>query len=99
LIAIGAPQSLSVGQIYLLDNLLLQEPLRPAHIKLRLLGHWGTTPGLNFNDTHLNRAITARDLNIIFEEDRAHVYFQFTAINKFGDSGIRRPTNDGAQRR
>src|SRR5713101_1824229 len=56
----------SVGQIYLMDNPLLREPLRPEHIKPRLLGHWGTTPGLNFVYAHLNRAIKARDLNIIF---------------------------------
>ena len=57
---------LSVGQIYLLDNPLLREPLRPEHIKPRLLGHWGTTPGLNFVYAHLNRAIRARDLNVIY---------------------------------
>src|SRR5262249_34025553 len=57
---------LSVGQIYLMDNPLLREPLRAAHIKPRLLGHWGTTPGLNFVYAHLNRVIKARDLNIIF---------------------------------
>ena len=61
-----AANYLSVGQIYLLDNPLLREPLRPEHIKPRLLGHWGTTPGLNFVYAHLNRAIRARDLNIIY---------------------------------
>ena len=61
-----AANYLSVGQIYLLDNPLLQEPLRPEHIKPRLLGHWGTTPGLNFIYAHLNRAIRARDLNVIY---------------------------------
>jgi xylulose-5-phosphate/fructose-6-phosphate phosphoketolase len=61
-----AANYLSVGQIYLLDNALLREPLRPEHIKPRLLGHWGTTPGLNFIYAHLNRAIRARDLNIIY---------------------------------
>src|SRR5271169_3159840 len=62
-----AANYLSVGQIYLLDrNPLLKEPLRPEHIKPRLLGHWGTTPGLNFIYTHLNRAIRQRDLNMIF---------------------------------
>src|SRR5215208_1092674 len=50
-----AANYLSVGQIYLLDNPLLKEPLRPEHIKPRLLGHWGTTPGLNFIYAHLNR--------------------------------------------
>src|SRR5258708_19141971 len=54
------------GQIYLLDTPLLREPLRPEHIKPRLLGHWGTTPGLNFVYAHLNRAIRARDLNVIY---------------------------------
>ncbi|HYM49512.1 MAG TPA: phosphoketolase family protein [Candidatus Limnocylindrales bacterium] len=57
---------LSVGQIYLLDNPLLKEPLRLEHIKPRLLGHWGTTPGLNFLYAHLNRVIKARDLNAIY---------------------------------
>jgi xylulose-5-phosphate/fructose-6-phosphate phosphoketolase len=61
-----AANYLSVGQIYLMDNPLLQEPLRPAHIKPRLLGHWGTTPGLNFIYAHLNRVIKASDLNIIY---------------------------------
>jgi len=60
-----AANYLSVGQIYLLDNPLLREPLRPEHIKPRLLGHWGTTPGLNFIYAHLNRVIRARDLNLI----------------------------------
>jgi xylulose-5-phosphate/fructose-6-phosphate phosphoketolase len=61
-----AANYLSVGQIYLLDNPLLREPLRPEHIKPRLLGHWGTTPGLNFIYAHLNRAIRALDLNVIY---------------------------------
>jgi xylulose-5-phosphate/fructose-6-phosphate phosphoketolase len=61
-----AANYLSVGQIYLLDNPLLREPLRPEHIKPRLLGHWGTTPGLNFIYAHLNRAIRADDLNVIY---------------------------------
>jgi len=60
-----AANYLSVGQIYLLDNPLLEEPLRPEHIKPRLLGHWGTTPGINFVYAHLNRAIRARDLDMI----------------------------------
>ncbi|WP_027946690.1 phosphoketolase family protein [Amycolatopsis taiwanensis] len=58
-----AANYLSVGQIYLLDNPLLREPLRPEHIKPRLLGHWGTTPGLNFVYAHLNRTIRERDLD------------------------------------
>lgn len=61
-----AANYLSVGQIYLLDNPLLREPLRAEHIKPRLLGHWGTTPGLNFIYAHLNRAITLADLDMIF---------------------------------
>jgi xylulose-5-phosphate/fructose-6-phosphate phosphoketolase len=61
-----AANYLSVGQIYLMDNPLLREPLRPEHIKPRLLGHWGTTPGLNFVYAHLNRVIKARDLNVIY---------------------------------
>src|ERR1700758_615322 len=61
-----AANYLSVGQIYLLDNPLLREPLRPEHIKPRLLGHWGTTPGLNFIYAHLNRVIRALDLNVLY---------------------------------
>jgi xylulose-5-phosphate/fructose-6-phosphate phosphoketolase len=61
-----AANYLSVGQIYLLDNPRLHEALRPEHIKPRLLGHWGTTPGLNFIYAHLNRAIRALDLNVIY---------------------------------
>lgn len=61
-----AANYLSVGQIYLLDNPLLREKLTPDHIKPRLLGHWGTTPGLNFIYAHLNRAIRAGDLNVIY---------------------------------
>ncbi len=63
---------LSVGQIYLLANPLLREPLRPEHIKPRLLGHWGTTPGLNFLYVHMNRAIRARDLNAIYVTGPGH---------------------------
>ncbi len=61
-----AANYLSVGQIYLLGNPLLREPLQTKHIKPRLLGHWGTTPGLNFVYVHLNRAIRARDLDMIY---------------------------------
>jgi xylulose-5-phosphate/fructose-6-phosphate phosphoketolase len=60
-----AANYLAVGQIYLLDNPLLTEPLRPEHVKPRLLGHWGTSPGLNLVHTHLNRVIAARDLDAI----------------------------------
>jgi xylulose-5-phosphate/fructose-6-phosphate phosphoketolase len=61
-----AANYLSVGQIYLLANPLLREPLRPEHVKVRLLGHWGTTPGLNFINAHVNRVIAARDLDAIW---------------------------------
>ena len=61
-----AANYLSVGQIYLHDNPLLREPLRPEHVKPRLLGHWGTTPGLNMLYVHLNRVIKARDLDAIY---------------------------------
>ncbi len=61
-----AANYLSVGQIYLLDNPLLREPLRPEHVKPRLLGHWGTTPGLNFVYAHMNRAIRSWDLDAIY---------------------------------
>ncbi|MCX7047078.1 MAG: phosphoketolase family protein, partial [Candidatus Sumerlaeota bacterium] len=61
-----AANYLSVGQIYLFDNPLLKEPLQAKHIKPRLLGHWGTTPGLNFIYAHLNRVIKERDLNMIY---------------------------------
>src|SRR5690349_10626695 len=67
-----AANYLSVGQIYLLDNPLLEEPLEPAHIKPRLLGHWGTTPGLNFVYAHLNRVITERALDTIFISGPGH---------------------------
>ncbi|HEV2450582.1 MAG TPA: phosphoketolase family protein [Streptosporangiaceae bacterium] len=67
-----AANYLSVGQIYLLSNPLLTEPLRPEHIKPRLLGHWGTTPGLNLLYAHLNRVIRQRDLNMIFVAGPGH---------------------------
>ncbi|MET3984470.1 phosphoketolase family protein [Streptomyces sp. PvR034] len=60
-----AANYLAVGQIYLMDNPLLTEPLRPEHIKPRLLGHWGTSPGLNLVHTHLNRVIKNRSLNAL----------------------------------
>ena len=60
-----AANYLSVGQIYLLANPLLREPLRPEHVKSRLLGHWGTTPGLNLIYAHLNRVIKERGLKAI----------------------------------
>ena len=61
-----AANYLSVGQIYLFDNPLLREPLKEEHIKPRLLGHWGTTPGLNFIYAHLNRPIKKHDLDMIY---------------------------------
>jgi xylulose-5-phosphate/fructose-6-phosphate phosphoketolase len=67
-----AANYLSVGQIYLFDNPLLREPLERAHIKPRLLGHWGTTPGLNFIYAHLNRIIRERDVDILFVTGPGH---------------------------
>jgi xylulose-5-phosphate/fructose-6-phosphate phosphoketolase len=67
-----AANYLSVGQIYLMGNPLLREPLRQEHIKPRLLGHWGTTPGLNFLYVHMNRVIKERDLDAIFVTGPGH---------------------------
>src|SRR6059036_3187790 len=67
-----AANYLSVGQIYLLDNPLLREPLKPEHVKSRLLGHWGTTPGLNFIYVHFNRLIKKHDLNVIYITGPGH---------------------------
>ena len=67
-----AANYLSVGQIYLLDNPLLKVPLEQVHIKPRLLGHWGTTPGLNFIYVHMNRVIRAHDLNMFFVAGPGH---------------------------
>jgi xylulose-5-phosphate/fructose-6-phosphate phosphoketolase len=67
-----AANYLSVGQIYLLDNPLLTEPLVAEHVKPRLLGHWGTTPGLNLVYAHLNRVITSRDLTAIYVTGPGH---------------------------
>lgn len=67
-----AANFLSVGQIYLLDNPLLTEPLASEHVKPRLLGHWGTTPGLNLVYAHLNRIIRTRDVNVIFVTGPGH---------------------------
>ena len=67
-----AANYLSVGQIYLLDNPLLREPLKPEHVKPRLLGHWGTTPGLNFIYAHLNRVIRKRDLDMLYVAGPGH---------------------------
>jgi xylulose-5-phosphate/fructose-6-phosphate phosphoketolase len=67
-----AANYLSVGQIYLMDNALLTEPLRPEHVKPRLLGHWGTTPGLNLIYAHLNRVIKNSQLNVIYIAGPGH---------------------------
>ena len=67
-----AANYLSVGQIYLYDNPLLREPLKPEHIKPRLLGHWGTTPGLNLIYVHFNRIIKKYDLNVIYITGPGH---------------------------
>src|SRR6202043_617495 len=67
-----AANYLAVGQIYLYDNPLLREPLKPEHIKPRLLGHWGTTPGQNFVYVHLNRIIKQYDLNMIYISGPGH---------------------------
>jgi xylulose-5-phosphate/fructose-6-phosphate phosphoketolase len=67
-----AANYLSVGQIYLLDNPLLREPLEPEHVKPRLLGHWGTTPGLNFIYAHMNRIIRNRDLDALYLTGPGH---------------------------
>ena len=68
----NAANYLSVGQIYLLNNALLKEPLKLEHVKPRLLGHWGTTPGLNFIYVHLNRVIKRDDLNVIYIAGPGH---------------------------
>jgi xylulose-5-phosphate/fructose-6-phosphate phosphoketolase len=91
-----AANYLSVGQIYLLDNPLLREPLRPEHVKPRLLGHWGTTPGLNFVYAHMNRAIRARDLSAIFVTGPGHggpglvanTYLEGTYSEVYPDVGL-----------
>ncbi|EIV63601.1 putative phosphoketolase [Mycobacteroides abscessus subsp. massiliense CCUG 48898 = JCM 15300] len=67
-----AANYLTVGQIYLLDNPLLTKPLQSEHIKPRLLGHWGTSPGLNFVYAHMNRAIIAHDINALFVVGPGH---------------------------
>src|SRR5581483_3992140 len=67
-----AANYVAVGQIYLQANPLLHEPLRAEHVKPRLLGHWGTTPGLNFVYAHLNRAIRARGISAVFVAGPGH---------------------------
>jgi xylulose-5-phosphate/fructose-6-phosphate phosphoketolase len=90
-----AANYLSVGQIYLLDNPLLLEPLAPEHIKPRLLGHWGTTPGLNLIYAHLNRIIRHRDLDVIYITGPGHggpglvanAYLEGTYTEVYSDIG------------
>ena len=67
-----AANYLTIGQIYLQDNPLLREPLRPEHIKPRLLGHWGTSPGLSFIYVHLNRLIQEHDADVIYLAGPGH---------------------------
>src|ERR1700739_4159266 len=67
-----AANYLNIGQIYLMANPLLREPLRPEHIKPRLLGHWGTSPGQNFIYVHLNRLIRENDANVIYISGPGH---------------------------
>ena len=67
-----AANYLSVGQIYLMDNPLLKAPLAAEHVKPRLLGHWGTTPGLNFIYVHLNRIIKEHDADMIYIAGPGH---------------------------
>src|SRR5258708_17543027 len=67
-----AANYLSVGQIYLLANPLLHEPLELKHVKPRLLGHWGTTPGLNFIYVHLNRVIKEQGLDVVYIAGPGH---------------------------
>ena len=98
-----AANYLSVGQIYLLDNPLLREPLKPEHIKPRLLGHWGTTPGLNFIWAHADRVIKAADLDAMMVVGPGHggpaavanSYLEGTWSERYsatglGEEGIRR---------
>src|SRR4051812_1151703 len=97
-----AANYLSVGQIYLLDNPLLRRPLKPEDIKPRLLGHWGTTPGLNFIWAHADRVIKARDLDAMMIVGPGHggpaavanAYLEGTWSERYsavglGDEGIK----------
>ena len=91
-----AANYLSVGQIFLMENPLLRKPLQPEHVKPRLLGHWGTTPGLNFVYAHLNRAIMARDLSMMYVIGPGHggpglvasAYLDGTYSEVYPDIGI-----------
>ena len=78
-----AANYLSVGQIYLLDNPLLREPLLPEHVKPRLLGHWGTTPGLTFVYAHMNRAIPAT--NVTDDDPTVTAKIALAHLNEFPD--------------
>jgi phosphoketolase len=80
----SAANYLSVGQVYLQDNPLLDSPLTLAHIKARLLGHWGTTPGLNFLYVHLNRLIKDNNLNMMYIIGPGHGGPGLVAQNLFG---------------
>ena len=98
-----AANYLTAGQIYLLDNPLLEEPLRPEHIKPRLLGHWGTSPGLSFIYVHLNRLIVEQDVNAIFLAGPGHggpavianVYLEGTYSEIYPEVA---PTSEGLRR-
>ena len=91
-----AANYISVGQIFLMENPLLRKPLQPEHVKPRLLGHWGTTPGLNFVYAHLNRAIMARDLSMMYVIGPGHggpglvasAYLDGTYSEVYPDIGI-----------
>src|SRR6201988_1048108 len=86
---------LSLGMIYLRENPLLREPLKPEHIKNRLLGHWGASPGLSFTYVHLNRLIKEQNLNMIFLAGPGHgapgvlgpVYLEGTYSEIYTDKG------------
>src|SRR5712671_1977177 len=98
-----AANYLSAGQIYLYDNPLLLEPLKIEHIKPRLLGHWGTTPGLNFIYAHLNRLIREHDLDMIYVIGPghggpglvAHSYLEGSYTERFPNI---EPSRNGLQR-
>ncbi len=83
-----ASNYLSVGQIYLLDNPLLKEPLKREHIKPRLVGHWGTTPGLNFLYVHMNRVIKNEDLNVIYRTEELPLPGHYL-VGRFNDASTR----------
>ena len=88
-----AANYLTVGQIYLMGNPMLRTPLRAEDIKPRLLGHWGTSPGLNLVYAHLNRAIVARDLDALFITGPGH-----GAPRSWPTRGSRAPTPSGTRR-